>query len=55
MERLSHKATNEALNAIKFARENNYPFIGTCGGFLHTVIEYAQNKLGLKDGQHGES
>jgi CTP synthase (UTP-ammonia lyase) len=38
-----------ALNAIQFARENNYPFIGTCGGFQHTVIEYAQNKLGYKE------
>jgi len=49
-----YKSMIGALNAIKFARENNYPFIGTCGGFQHTVIEYAQNKLGLKDGQHAE-
>lgn len=25
-----------ALNAIRYARENNVPFIGTCGGFQHT-------------------
>jgi len=43
-----------ALKAIGFARRNNYPFIGTCGGFQHTVIEYAQNKLGLHDVQHAE-
>lgn len=43
-----------ALNAIRFARENDYPFIGTCGGFQHTVIEYARNKLKLNDVQHEE-
>lgn len=43
-----------ALKAIRFARENDYPFIGTCGGFQHAVIEYAQNKLGLNDVQHAE-
>ena len=43
-----------ALKAIQFARENDYPFIGTCGGFQHAVIEYAQNKLGLNDVQHAE-
>lgn len=42
------------LKAIRFARENDYPFIGTCGGFQHAVIEYAQNKLGLHDIQHVE-
>jgi len=49
-----YKSMNGALNAIQFARENNYPFIGTCAGFQHTVIEYAQNKLGLKDVKHAE-
>lgn len=43
-----------ALNAIKFARENNYPFIGTCGGFQHVILEYARNVLNFKDAQHAE-
>ena len=43
-----------ALNAIRFAREHDYPFIGTCAGFQHTVIEYARNRLGLEDAQHAE-
>jgi len=42
------------LKAIQFARENDYPFIGTYGGFQHAVIEYAQNKLGLNDAQYEE-
>jgi CTP synthase (UTP-ammonia lyase) len=44
-----------ALNAIKFARENQRPFLGTCGGFQHTLIEYARNVLGLADADHMES
>ncbi|WP_094607105.1 CTP synthase [Sporomusa silvacetica DSM 10669] len=49
-----YKSTKGALNAIQFAREKDYPFIGTCAGFQHTVIEYARNKLGLNDAQHAE-
>jgi CTP synthase (UTP-ammonia lyase) len=49
-----YKSMQGAINAIRFARENNYPFIGTCAGFQHTVIEYARNKLGLYDSQHAE-
>lgn len=50
----SYISMKGALKAIQFARENDYPFIGTCGGFQHAVIEYAQNKLGLNDVQHAE-
>lgn len=30
-----------AFTAIRYARENSIPFLGTCGGFQHAVIEYA--------------
>jgi CTP synthase len=36
------------LNVIRFARENNLPFLGLCLGLQCTVIEYARNVLGLK-------
>lgn len=49
-----YKSMKGAINAIRFAREKDYPFIGTCGGFQHAVIEYAKNKLELADVQHGE-
>ena len=49
-----YESEKGALNAIQFARENDYPFIGTCGGFQFTVIEYARNKLGLEDVKHAE-
>jgi CTP synthase (UTP-ammonia lyase) len=40
-----YKSMNGAINAIQFAREKDYPFIGTCGGFQHAVIEYGRNVL----------
>jgi CTP synthase (UTP-ammonia lyase) len=44
-----------ALRAIRFAREHGQPFLGTCGGFQHMVIEYARNVLGLAEADHAES
>jgi len=43
-----------ALRAIRFAREQKRPFLGTCGGFQHAVLEYARNVLGWADAEHGE-
>ena len=43
-----------ALKGIQFARENNIPFLGTCAGFHHTVLELARNLLGFKNAQHEE-
>ncbi len=31
------------------------PFLGTCGGFQHALIEYARDVLGLADADHAES
>lgn len=44
-----------ALRAIRFARENDRPFLGTCGGFQHLVIEYVRNVLGEIDAEHAET
>tara|TARA_R110002049_G_scaffold679_1_gene3971 strand:- start:5965 stop:7581 length:1617 start_codon:yes stop_codon:yes gene_type:complete len=35
--------------AVKYARENNLPFLGICLGMQMAVIEYARNVLGIKD------
>jgi len=37
------------IKAVKFARENNIPFLGICLGMQCAVIEFARNVLGLKD------
>lgn len=49
-----HAATEGALRAIRFAREQGVPFLGTCGGFQHALLEYARNQLGWQDAEHAE-
>lgn len=44
-----------ALTAIRFARERQVPFLGTCGGFQHALLEYARNYLGWADAEHAET
>jgi hypothetical protein len=44
-----------ALQAIRFAREQGWPFLGTWGGFQHALVEYARNVLGIEDAEHEES
>jgi CTP synthase (UTP-ammonia lyase) len=44
-----------AVLGIRFARENSIPFLGTCGGFQHAVLEYARNVLGWADAEHAET
>ncbi|MBE9169175.1 CTP synthase [Pleurocapsales cyanobacterium LEGE 06147] len=49
-----YKNMDKTLWAIRYARENGIPCIGTCGGFQHIIIEYTRNVLGFKDAQHAE-
>jgi len=44
-----------ALDAIRFARETNRPFLGTCGGFQHALIEFARDVAGLTTADHAET
>lgn len=44
-----------AFTAIRYARENSIPFLGTCGGFQHAIVEYARNVLGWHDAAHAET
>lgn len=50
-----YRSTAGALEAIRFARENAKPFLGTCGGFQHAIIEYARNVMDWQDAGHGET
>ncbi len=43
-----------ALRGIRLARERQIPFLGTCGGFQHAVVEFARNVAGLPEAVHGE-
>ena len=44
-----------ALRAIHYARKRNVAFLGTCGGFQHTLIEYCRSELALAKADHAES
>jgi CTP synthase (UTP-ammonia lyase) len=50
-----YRSMDGALRAIRHARENGVPFLGTCGGFQHAVIEYARHALGWRDADHAET
>lgn len=50
-----YRSMEGALLAIRCAREGRIPFLGTCGGFQHAIIEYARNVLGWQEATHGES
>ena len=44
-----------ALAAIRFARESGRPFLGTCGGFQHALIEFARDVAGIASADHAET
>ena len=44
-----------ALTAIRTAREAGIPFLGTCAGFQHALLEYARDVCGLTGVAHAEN
>lgn len=44
-----------AVAAIRTARERGIPFLGTCGGFQHALLEYARTVCGLTEVGHAEN
>lgn len=49
-----YRSTAGALAGIRFAREREVPFLGTCGGFQHAVLEIAGSLWGVADAKHAE-
>jgi CTP synthase (UTP-ammonia lyase) len=49
-----YKNFSRALQAIRVARENLIPCLGTCGGFQHMILEFARNVLCFADAEHAE-
>lgn len=49
-----YRSADGALRAIRVARVRGIPFLGTCGGFQHAVLEYARHVLGWADAGHAE-
>lgn len=44
-----------AIAAARTARERAIPFLGTCGGFQHAVLEFARDVCGLTHARHAEN
>ena len=44
-----------ALAAVRTARERDLPFLATCGGFSHALLEYARSVCGIADAAHAET
>jgi CTP synthase (UTP-ammonia lyase) len=49
-----YESFDGVLAAIEFGRTGLRPFYGSCGGFQHTLIEYARNVMGLADAHSAE-
>ncbi len=49
-----YRSFDGALAGIRFAREHQVPFLGTCAGFQHGVIEFARNVLGMTGASSSE-
>jgi CTP synthase (UTP-ammonia lyase) len=43
------------MAAIRFAREEGVPILGTCGGFQHMAVEFARGAAGIADAGHTET
>jgi len=50
-----YENTGGVIAAIRCARETQRPFLGTCGGFQHALIEYAEAVWGVRDPAHAET
>jgi CTP synthase (UTP-ammonia lyase) len=44
-----------ALAAVRHARAHDLPFLGTCGGFQHALIEFARDVAGIAAADHAET
>jgi CTP synthase (UTP-ammonia lyase) len=49
-----YQNTEGVIEAIRCARLQRRPFLGTCGGFQHALLEYAQAVWGI-DAMHAET
>ncbi len=49
-----HRGIDGKIEAVKYVRENNIPFLGICLGMQCAVIEYARNVLNLKEANSRE-
>ena len=44
----------KVIETIRTAREREIPFLGTCGGFQHAILELARDLAGIETADHAE-
>lgn len=50
-----YRSEQGALRAIRHAREQRVPFLGTCGGMQYAIVEYARHVLDWAGASHAET
>ncbi|WP_405844008.1 hypothetical protein OG528_35120 [Streptomyces platensis] len=50
-----YRSERGVLAAIRAAREGGIPFLGTCGGFQHALLEFARDVCGVTRAGHAEN
>jgi len=50
-----YRAADAAFEAIRHCLATGLPFLGTCGGFQHAVVELARSRAGIARATHAES
>jgi len=50
-----YRDAGSAFAAIRHCLDTGTPFLGTCGGFQHALVELARSRAGIADAAHEES
>ena len=50
-----YRSEDGAVETVRVAREQGIPFLGTCAGFQHALLEFARNVCGLAGIGHAEN
>ncbi len=50
-----YRDADAALAAIRYCLVAGAPFLGTCGGFQHALVELARGQAGIADAEHEET
>jgi len=50
-----YRSEQGAIVAARTARTERIPYLGTCGGFQHAMLEFARDVCGLPEARHAEN
>jgi CTP synthase (UTP-ammonia lyase) len=49
-----YRSPEGGMTAARTARLGGIPFLGTCGGFQHAMLEFARHECGFRTARHSE-